>query len=83
MKKGLQKIRIIKAKEKIHQVTHWDLDYLPKDEILNLYERKTGYHQNKVEIGHETGKRHQKLSLLLITMVFFLLAGSLYVAYLI
>jgi hypothetical protein len=38
--KNEKKIHLIKEDEKIRQVTHWDLDYLPKDEILDLYQRE-------------------------------------------
>jgi hypothetical protein len=81
--KRAPKIRILKEKEKIQQVTHWDLDYLPRDEILNLYEQKTEHHQHRAEKLKQTGERHQKLSLLLIATGVFLLAGALYVATLI
>jgi hypothetical protein len=37
MKKVKKKIRLIKEEEKIQQVTHWDLDYLSKDEIPDLF----------------------------------------------
>ena len=83
MKNGIQKIRLFKEKEKIHQVTHWDLDYLTKDEIKDLYNRKTGQYKQEDEKRNATGKSNQKFSLLLITMGILLLAGSLYVASLI
>lgn len=83
MEKGLKKIRVIKEKEKIQQVTHWDLDYLSKDEVRDLYELNPAQYQRKDEIRHSTAKSKQKLSLLMITMGLFLLAGSLYVASLI
>jgi hypothetical protein len=31
MKNASKKFRIIKEKEKIRQVSHWDLDYLPTE----------------------------------------------------
>jgi len=83
MKNGIQKIRLFKEKEKLNQVTHWDLDYLTRDEIRDLYNRKTGYYRQKDEKRDATGKGRQKFSLLLITMGILLLAGSLYVASLI
>jgi hypothetical protein len=42
MKNEKKKIHLIKEDEKIKQVTHWDLDYLPKDEILDLYQTGNG-----------------------------------------
>lgn len=83
MKNGIQKFRLFKEKEKINQVTHWDLDYLTKDEIQDLYNRKTGYYRQGDQKRHATGKGGQKFSLLLITIGILLLAGSLYVASLI
>ena len=83
MKNGTPKIRLFKEKEKIYQVTHWDLDYLTKDEIRDLYNRNTGQYKQEYEKRHSTGKSNQKFSLLLITMGILLLAGSLYVASLI
>ena len=80
MKNGNQKIRLFKEKEKLNQVTHWDLDYLTRDEIRDLYIRKTGYFRKVDKKRHATGKGSQKFSLLLITMGILLLAGSLYVA---
>jgi hypothetical protein len=77
MEKEKSEIHLFKEKEKIRQVTHWDLDYLSKDEILDLYNRKTVYHQQKEEIGHAIGKNTPKFLLLLITVGLLLLAGSL------
>ena len=67
----------------MQQVTHWDMDYLPKDEILNLYERETADHGQKQETVRATRKNRQKLPLLLIVMGLILLAASLFVASLI
>ena len=47
MKKEKYKFRLFKEKEKIRQVTHWDLDYLPMHEILELYQRESGPSQQK------------------------------------
>ena len=83
MNNEIQKIRVFKEKEKLNQVTHWDLDYLTRDEIRDLYVRKTVYFKQVDDKRHATGKGNQKFSLLLITMGILLLAGSLYVASLI
>ncbi len=80
MKKGKNKIRLIKEDEKIRQVTHWDLDYLPKDEILDLYRRETGHHNQKTSIELADEKSYAKVSMLLITLGLLLLAGALCVA---
>ena len=80
MKKGKNKIRLIKEDEKIRQVAHWDLDYLSKDEILDLYERETGHHKQKIRIGHADDKNYEKVSMLLIAIGLLLLAGALCVA---
>ncbi len=50
MKNKKQRFLLIKEEEKIRQVTHWDLDYLPTDEILDLYQRETGRHRKKTEM---------------------------------
>ena len=78
--KNEKKIHLIKEDEKIRQVTHWDLDYLPKDEILDLYQRETGHYQQKNKGEHATDETNEKLPLLLIATGLFLLAGALYVA---
>ena len=52
MKKRETKISgSLREEEKIRQVTHWDLDYLPTNEILDLYQRKSGHSQqiNSIE----------------------------------
>jgi hypothetical protein len=79
MKNEKQKIRLIKEDEKIRQVTHWDLDYLPKDEILDLYQRERGHHKQKNRIGHATDESNKKLSLVLIATGLLMLAGTLFV----
>jgi hypothetical protein len=76
-------IRLYKEKEKLQQVTHWDLDYLSRDEINDLYKRETDHHPREDRQSHATAKSNQKLSLLLITTGVLLLAGSLFVASLI
>ena len=83
MKNGLEKMRVYKEKGKIQRVTHWDLDYLPMDEILDLYKQKEEHQPPKGATGPATGKSNLKLSLLLIAAGLVLLAGSLYVASLI
>ena len=80
MNNGIHRIRVIKEKEKIRQVTHWDLDYLPIDEVQDLYERKTVNGRQKEKTRHASGESNQKLSLLLIMIGLFLLAASLYFA---
>ena len=49
------KIRLYKEKEKLQQVTHWDLDYLSKDEIRNLCEQEQGQLPQKNKKDHVTG----------------------------
>ena len=80
MKIGKQKIRLIKEEAKIRQVTHWDLDYLPKDEILDLYEREKDHPQQETGIEHAIQESDKKLSLLLIATGLLLLAVVLCVA---
>jgi hypothetical protein len=80
MKKRKNKIRLIKEDEKIRQVTHWDLDYLSKEEILDLYKREAGLHKQKIRIGHAVDKGYEKVSMLLIAIGLLLLAGALCVA---
>ena len=77
MKIGKQKIRLIKEEEKIRQGTHWDLDYLPKDEILDLYEREKDHPQKEHGIAHASQESDKKLSLLLIATGLLLLAVAL------
>ena len=36
MKNEKRRFRLIKEEEKRRQVTHWDLDYLPKEEMVNI-----------------------------------------------
>ena len=77
MKKQNQKFRLIKEEEKIRQVTHWDLDYLPKDKILDLYQRGKGHYQPKKGNRHAADDSNKKLSLLLIASGLLLLAGTI------
>jgi hypothetical protein len=77
------KFKVFKEGGKIHQVTHWDLDYLSQDEVRDLYERKTGSYENDSTQKNEPEMHNQKLPLLLITMGLVLLAGSLCLAALI
>jgi hypothetical protein len=72
MKKEKRQFWLIKEEEKIRQVTHWDLDYLPTKEILDLYQRKSS-------TEHVTDESNRKLSLLLIASGLLLLAGTLFV----
>lgn len=80
MKNKKQRFLLIKEEEKIRQVTHWDLDYLPTDEILDLYQRETGRHQQKNGNGLAADESKKRLSLLLIATGLLLLAGALCVA---
>ena len=86
MKKENQKVRLLKEEEKIRQVTHWDLDYLSKDEILDLYKRETGSHNPNNGIIHttdntnKTAMSNRNVALLLIAIGLMLLTGALYVA---
>jgi hypothetical protein len=73
-------IRVFKERGKVNQVTHWDLDYLSKDEVRELYERRPDDFRRRDKKGLESRKPNQKLALLLITIGLLLLAGSLYVA---
>lgn len=79
MKKEKRKFRLIKEEEKIRQVTHWDLDYLPTDEILDLYQRKSGHSQQINSIENVTIESNKKLSFLLIASGLLLLAGTLFI----
>jgi hypothetical protein len=79
MKKEKRKFRLIKEKEKIRLVTHWDLDYLPTDEILDLYQRKSGHSQQINSIENVTIESNKKLSFLLIASGLLLLAGTLFI----
>lgn len=78
MKKVKKKIRLIKEEEKTQQVTHWDLDYLSKDEIPDLFKREKG-HLEKNRIGRATGESIKIASILLIAIGLLLMAGVLYV----
>jgi len=75
-----RKIRVFKENGKTPQVTHWDLDYLSKDDVRDLYEQGTKNYQRKAKQERASSTSNQKLSLLLITIGCLLLAGSLYVA---
>ena len=83
MENGTRKIRIIKEKEKLNQVTHWDLDYLSKDEVQKLYEDKAGYPQQTDRIRRTSGESNQSAGLRLIMIGVLLLVVSLCVAALI
>jgi hypothetical protein len=58
MKNEKRRFRLIKEEEKRRQVTHWDLDYLPKEEILDLYQRGTVYHQQKNSTAHTNNENN-------------------------
>ena len=79
MKKENQRFRLFKENEKIRQVTHWDLDYLPMDEILELYQRESGPSQQKNSNEHVTDEGNTKLSLVLIASGLSILAGTLFI----
>ena len=83
MEKGIPKSRVNKEKEKINKVTHWDLDYLPKEKVQDLYEPNPVQHHMKEELRHSSGISKNKLSLMMIAGGLFLLAVSLYIASLI
>jgi hypothetical protein len=78
MGKDVHKIRVYKEKEKIQQVTHWDLDYLSNDEILELYETKNERAHKLANIDMMETKSHINLALLLISIGVILLFGSLF-----
>jgi hypothetical protein len=82
MKTENRQFRLIKEKEKLQQVTHWDMDYLPRDEILELYQRRTGYRQQTDKTARAIDESHQTLPWLLIAAGVLLLAGTLCVAWL-
>lgn len=73
-----KKHRVFKEKGKIKQVTHWDLDYLPREEIDDLYLQKREENYRKAGPTYRSGGK--KLALMLIAMGLVLLAGSLYLA---
>jgi len=73
-----KKHRVFKEKGKIKQVTHWDLDYLPREEIKDLYLQKREKKHREAQPEHRSGGK--KLALMLIGMGLVLLAGSLYLA---
>jgi len=74
-----QAFRIIKEKEKIRQVTHWDLDFLSRKDLRDLYRRKTGDSFQIAKREHATYRSNQTLAIVLIAAGLFLLASSLYV----
>jgi len=80
MKTEKKKFRVTKEQEKIRQVTHWDLDYLPKEKILDLYQRETGYRKQKHKTAPATDESNRTIPLLLIAIGLLLLAGALCVA---
>jgi len=82
MKTENRKFRLVKEEEKLQQVTHWDLDYLPRDEILDLYQRRTGYRQPINKTARAIDESNKTLPLLLIAAGMLLLAGALCVAWL-
>jgi hypothetical protein len=59
MKKEKRQFHLIKEEEKIRQVTHWDLDYLPTKEILDLYQRESGP-PTKKKTEHVTDESNSK-----------------------
>jgi hypothetical protein len=59
MKIGKQQFRLIKEEEKIRQVTNRGLDYLPMDEILDLYQRESGRSQQKNSIENVTDESNK------------------------
>ena len=83
MVKRTNNIRLIKEEEKIRQVTHWDMDYLPRDEILEMYKREKRHHGLRGRYKSATDKNSKALSLLMIATGLLLLAVTLYVSSLI
>jgi len=73
-----KKHRVFKEKGKIEQVTHWDLDYLSREEINDLYVQKR--EKNRREAQPERRSGGKKLALMLIGMGLALLAGALFLA---
>jgi hypothetical protein len=73
-----RKHRVFKEKGKTERVTHWDMDYLPREEINDLYLQQRGQNHKEAQPEHRSGGK--KLALMLIGMGLALLAGSLYLA---
>ncbi|BBO77047.1 hypothetical protein DSCW_44640 [Desulfosarcina widdelii] len=73
-----KKHRVFKEKGKIGQVTHWDLDYLSREEINDLYVQKREKNHRESHPEHRSGGK--KLALMLIGMGLALLAGALFLA---
>lgn len=78
MEEKKKKHRVFKEKGKIKQVTHWDLDYLPREEINDLYFQKREKNHREAQPAHQSDST--KLALMLIGVGLVLLAGSLYLA---
>ncbi len=52
MNKSLKKTRIYKDQAKDRHTTHWDLDYLPREEVESLYadsKKKKGGSEPEIE----------------------------------
>jgi len=78
MEQQRRKHRVFKEKDKIERVTHWDLDYLPRQQISDLYAQKREKNHRETQPEHQSGGK--KLALMLIGIGFALLAGSLFLA---
>lgn len=78
MEEKQRKHRVYKEKGKIKRVTHWDMDYLPKEEINDLYAQNRGVSHRETQPEPRSGGK--KLALMLIGMGLALLAGALFLA---
>jgi hypothetical protein len=80
MEKKGRKARVFKEREKLQQVTHWDLDYLSKDDLYRLSEWKFDPYRQSQQNGLDTRQNNRSLPLLLISIGTILLLGSLFIA---
>ena len=78
MDENQKKHRVFKEKGKLEQVTHWDMDYLSREEVNDLYAQNREKNPREAQPEHRSGGK--KLALMLIGMGLSLLAGSLYLA---
>ena len=78
MDENQKKHRVFKEKGKMEQVTHWDLDYLSREEVNDLYVQKREKNHREAKPEHRSDGK--KLALMLIGMGLALLAGALFLA---
>jgi hypothetical protein len=78
MDENQKKHRVFKEKGKNEQVTHWDMDYLSREEVNDLYAQNREKKPREAQPERRSGGK--KLALMLIGMGLSLLAGSLYLA---